>query len=414
MRCSTRSEWEWSPPGRRGRSGRPAGPRASARSGPGPTPCSRSHRSAARTDTRCRLRPAQTRPGTRPCAGPASPPPDAPRAAGAARPGRDRANSGSSSRKRTPRCARVTSPGRGCAPPPTRPCGRDRVVRCAERALGGQPGPAEPGDALDLGDLERLVECRRREDAGQPPGQHGLADAGRPDHQEVVTAGRRDLEGALGVVLAADIREVRDTVGRRRRGAGRRGGGLQRSWSRSASRARLGTATTSSSSTSAASERAPRARSGASVPGPPRSARRRQRSAGRPQLPAQRELAADGAAVQSLAAAPGRLPRAAPTAIARSKLGPALRRWAGARFAVRRFMREVEPRVQERGAHALTRLPDRAVGEAHDREGGQAHAERRPPLSPHGCRRHRWRRWRRWRARRRTLGVPGRRVGSLA
>src|SRR5579875_4223409 len=31
-----------------------------------------------------------------------------------------RANSGSSSRKRTPWCARLTSPGRGMVPPPTR------------------------------------------------------------------------------------------------------------------------------------------------------------------------------------------------------------------------------------------------------------------------------------------------------
>src|SRR3972149_4582256 len=58
---------------------------------------------------------------------------------------------------------------------------------------------------------------------------HGLAPARRADQQDVVGAGGRDLEGALGVRLAADVGEVeivRRGPGGRERGGGRGGGGL--------------------------------------------------------------------------------------------------------------------------------------------------------------------------------------------
>ena len=49
---------------------------------------------------------------------------------------------------------------------------------------------------------------QRRQDAGEPLGQHRLAGAGRADHQDVVAAGRGDFEGALGRGLAAHVAEI--------------------------------------------------------------------------------------------------------------------------------------------------------------------------------------------------------------
>lgn len=43
----------------------------------------------------------------------------------------DRLNSGNSSRKRTPWCARLTSPGEGFAEPPSKPA--SEIVWCGER-----------------------------------------------------------------------------------------------------------------------------------------------------------------------------------------------------------------------------------------------------------------------------------------
>ena len=61
------------------------------------------------------------------------------------------------------------------------------------------------------------------EDGGQAAGEHGLAGAGRTDHQQVVTARGGDLQRAFGVVLAAYFGEITIVVGGRRRGAGSMG-----------------------------------------------------------------------------------------------------------------------------------------------------------------------------------------------
>ncbi len=58
------------------------------------------------------------------------------------------------------------------------------------------------------GDLDGLVEGERGQDGRQAARQHGLTRAGRPQHEDVVSAGRRDLERALGVGVAANIPEV--------------------------------------------------------------------------------------------------------------------------------------------------------------------------------------------------------------
>jgi len=103
---------------------------------------------------------------------------------------------------------------------------RDGVVGGAERADPDEAGAGaeEAGGGEHLGDLERLVLLERRQQAGQAPGQHGLAGAGRAGEEQVVGAGGGDLQGPAGLVLAADVGEVLD---RRDRGLRRRAGTVQ-------------------------------------------------------------------------------------------------------------------------------------------------------------------------------------------
>ena len=88
--------------------------------------------------------------------------------------------------------------------------GRGRVVWRAKRRLGDQrpAGVDEPRDGVDPRHLERLVGCERRQDAGEPPREHGLPCARRAREQEVVRSGGGDLERAAGALLPADVGEV--------------------------------------------------------------------------------------------------------------------------------------------------------------------------------------------------------------
>ena len=63
-------------------------------------------------------------------------------------------------------------------------------------------------DGVDPHHLERLARLERRQDRGQPPSEHRLARSGRPCQQEVVPAGRCELERATGALLAADVGQV--------------------------------------------------------------------------------------------------------------------------------------------------------------------------------------------------------------
>ena len=104
-------------------------------------------------------------------------------------------------------------------------CGARNGRSAASRAV------AEPGDAVDPRDLDRLLERRRRQDAGEPPREHRLAGSGRPDHQQVVAAGGRDLERAPRVLLPAHVGEVERAgprpTGTRPRAAGRSGASVR-------------------------------------------------------------------------------------------------------------------------------------------------------------------------------------------
>ena len=122
-----------------------------------------------------------------------------------------------------PRGSRAGTPAarRGTARPDAR-----ATPRPASRAGRRRPAPpARPNDAdrgtgrlriepavaqlarhrMDHADLERLARVERRQQARQPRRQHRLARAGRADHQQIVAAGRRDFERALGRLLALDV-----------------------------------------------------------------------------------------------------------------------------------------------------------------------------------------------------------------
>ena len=56
--------------------------------------------------------------------------------------------------------------------------------------------------------LDRFLQRHRRNDGGDPFGEHRFSRAGRPDHEDVVTAGDRDFDRAFHVALAFDVGEI--------------------------------------------------------------------------------------------------------------------------------------------------------------------------------------------------------------
>ena len=246
------------------------------------------------------------------------------------------------------------------------------MVRGAEGPLGGELPVSDAGRAVDLGDLERLLEARRRQDARQPPRQHRLAGAGRADHQQVVAARRGDLEGALGVLLTADVGQIRSVgprlvrIGDRRAGRLRRPAPVEqireprerrdRAHLDSLHERRLGRVGLRNEQ-AAVSRAAGTERGG-------------QRAAHRAQLAAQRQLADQGAVLELL----GRNLRAGrqqPNRDGQVEARARLAHVRGRKVHGQPLLREVERRVEQRGPHALARLADRTVRQAHEREGGQ-------------------------------------------
>ena len=71
--------------------------------------------------------------------------------------------------------------------------------------------------------LERVLGLERRQQARQAAGEHRLARARRPEQQQVVTAGRRDLDGEPPEALTAHVGHVGG-----RRGLGHGLGGVGR------------------------------------------------------------------------------------------------------------------------------------------------------------------------------------------
>ena len=89
------------------------------------------------------------------------------------------------------------------------------MVRCAERPAVGQRAVLDrAGHRGDHRDVEQFRRRQRWQDRGQARRQHRFAGAGRTGHQQVVAAGGRDLQRALGALLALEVTQVEE-IGRR-------------------------------------------------------------------------------------------------------------------------------------------------------------------------------------------------------
>ena len=101
------------------------------------------------------------------------------------------------------------SPGRGPGAAADQRHAAGGMVRRPERplapALGFQRLAAHRADGRGF---QRLGLVEHGQDAGQARGQQRLAGAGRPDHQQVVPAGRGNLQRPPGAGLAADVLHV--------------------------------------------------------------------------------------------------------------------------------------------------------------------------------------------------------------
>src|SRR5438046_10668508 len=87
---------------------------------------------------------------------------------------------------------------------------RRGVMRRAERARG-QDRMAwidKPGHAVDRACRDRFRVVERREDRFEGSREHRLPGPRWPDEEQVVPAGRGDLERALPGLLPRDVREV--------------------------------------------------------------------------------------------------------------------------------------------------------------------------------------------------------------
>ncbi len=100
---------------------------------------------------------------------------------------------------------------------------RGAVVRRPVGSGADQPAAGKgAGDAGDHRHLQRLGRSQLGQYARQAGGEQRLARAGRPDHQQIVAAGRRDLERALGRLLPFHLGEVGAEARRLRLARGRR------------------------------------------------------------------------------------------------------------------------------------------------------------------------------------------------
>ena len=66
----------------------------------------------------------------------------------------------------------------------------------------------DSGDAVDFRCFQRFFESERGQDGGHALCEHGLAGAGRADHEDIVASSAGDFDGTLGGLLATDILEI--------------------------------------------------------------------------------------------------------------------------------------------------------------------------------------------------------------
>lgn len=84
------------------------------------------------------------------------------------------------------------------------------MVRGAEGpGAGERPLGDQAGHRMDHRCVQQFPGRERRQEAGQTLGHHRLAGSRRAHEQQVVAARRGDLQGALGVLLALHVSQVR-------------------------------------------------------------------------------------------------------------------------------------------------------------------------------------------------------------
>jgi hypothetical protein len=64
------------------------------------------------------------------------------------------------------------------------------------------------GDGMDLGGFDRIFLRHFRHDGGDALGEHGFPGSRWADHQQVVSAGRGDFQGAFDMMLAFDFLKI--------------------------------------------------------------------------------------------------------------------------------------------------------------------------------------------------------------
>ena len=118
-----------------------------------------------------------------------------------------------SSRNSTPRCARLTAPGRASpVPPPTSAatldvwCGRHKRRALDQRRAARQ----QACHRVDRRHLQRFGFRQRRQQPRKALRQHRFADTGRAGHHQVMGTGRGDLDCEPGLRLAHHVGEVRN------------------------------------------------------------------------------------------------------------------------------------------------------------------------------------------------------------
>ena len=118
---------------------------------------------------------------------------------------------GASSRKSTPWWAREIAPGRTTPEPPPATAAIEALWCGATN--GGVRSSSTTSPTCPVSERMAWVSraCSRlsgRQHRDQPLGEHRLADAGRPGHQQVVPSGGRQLEGQPRLRLPDDVGEV--------------------------------------------------------------------------------------------------------------------------------------------------------------------------------------------------------------
>ncbi len=86
----------------------------------------------------------------------------------------------------------------------------DGVVRGAEGAALEQRNAVRQrvSDGVDAGDVQRLLQGHVGQDGGQGARHERFASTRRADHQQIMSAGRGDLESTLYVLLSLDLAEI--------------------------------------------------------------------------------------------------------------------------------------------------------------------------------------------------------------